>query len=162
MRYKKVKLSAVFFLILGLSELYAQQTIPASGGNASGSSGSVSYTVGQVVYTNIKNSSGSITQGIQQTFDITVVNEIKDAKDIILNCSAYPNPVSDFLKLTVENYKTENLTYQLFDINGNFFENKKVEGDETSINMEKLVPATYFLKVTDGNKEVKTFKIIKN
>ena len=34
--------------------LQGQQTIPASGGNATGSGGSVSYTVGQVTYQTLK------------------------------------------------------------------------------------------------------------
>jgi hypothetical protein len=33
---------------------------------------------------------------------------------------------------------------------------------QTSIVMSNLVPATYFVKVIESNREVKTFKIIKN
>ena len=58
--------------------------------------------------------------------------------------------------------KLKDLSYQLYDMNGKLLENKKVTGNETSIVMSNLVPATYFVKVTEGNKEVKTFKIIKN
>jgi hypothetical protein len=44
-----MKYLAVFLLILGLTRLQAQKAITATGGNASGSEGSVSYSVGQVV-----------------------------------------------------------------------------------------------------------------
>ena len=47
-------------------------------------------------------------------------------------------------------------------MNGKLIESKKVENNETSIVMSNLVPATYFLKVIQDNKEIKTFKIIKN
>jgi hypothetical protein len=54
------------------------------------------------------------------------------------------------------------LSYQLFDMYGKLLETKKLDGYETNIVMSNLVPATYFVKVIQGNKEIKTFKIIKN
>ena len=172
MRHKKLKLSAVLLLGLGLTGLQAQETIPATGGNASGSGGTVSYSVGQVVYTTNSGTTGTVAQGVQQPFEISVVTGLEEAKGINLNCTAYPNPTTDYLMLKVENYDNENLSYQLFDMNGKLLETKKVTGKQTSIVMSNLVPATYFVKVyavgrndrtgvTEGNKEVKTFKIIK-
>ena len=162
MLHKKVKLSAILFLGLGLTVLRAQETIPASGGNASGTGGSASYSVGQMVYTTNTGTNGSVAQGVQQPYEISVVTAIEEAKDVVLNCYTYPNPSSDYVKLKVENYKTENMTYRLYDLNGKILENKKVEDSETTISMKSLVSATYFIKVIDNNKEVKTFKIIKN
>ena len=163
MRHKKLKLSAVLLLGLGLTGLQAQTAVPATGSNASGSGGTVSYSVGQVVYTtNTGGSNGSVAQGVQQPFEISVVTGLEETKGIILSVSAYPNPTTDFLNLKVENYDNTNLSYQLFDISGKLLETKKITGNETSINTSNLVPATYFLKVTENNKEVKTFKIIKN
>ena len=48
MKYKKLKLSTVLLLSLGLTGLQAQEAILASGGDASGSGGSASYSAGQV------------------------------------------------------------------------------------------------------------------
>jgi hypothetical protein len=45
---------------------------------------------------------------------------------------------------------------------GKLLQNEKITGNETSIVMNNLVPATYFVRITEGNKEVKAFKIIKN
>ena len=47
-------------------------------------------------------------------------------------------------------------------MNGKLLQNEKITGNQTSIAMGNLVPANYFVKVIQGNKEVKTFKIIKN
>jgi len=142
--------------------IQAQNAIPASGGNASGSGGTVSYTIGQVVYTTNTGTNGSAAQGVQQPYEISVVTGIEKAKDISLEIVVYPNPATDYVKLKVENYETENLSYQLYNINGTLLENKKIEGNETSIVMRNLIQGTYFLKVTDKQKEIKTFKIIKN
>jgi hypothetical protein len=163
MRHKKLKLSAVFLLGLGLTGLQAQTAVPATGGHASGSGGTVNYSVGQVVYTtNTGGSNGTVAQGVQQPFEISVVTGLVEAKGINLSVSAYPNPTTDFLNLKVENYNNTNLSYQLFDISGKLLETKKITGNETSIVMSNLVLATYFVKVTEENKEIITFKIIKN
>lgn len=155
-----MKLSALFLLGFGMTVLIAQEAIPASGSNASGNGGSVSYTVGQVIYTTNTGTNGAMAQGVQQPYEISVVAGIADANGINLILSAYPNPVTEYIKLKAD--KTENLTYQLYDINGKLIENKKIESIETNIVMSNFVNAIYFLKISDNNKEVKTFKIIKN
>lgn len=142
--------------------LQAQSTISASGGNATGGGGTVSYTIGQIVYSKITGTNGTVTQGVQQPYEISVVTAIETAKDINLICSVYPNPTTDFLTLRVMNFDIENLSYWLYGVSGNLIETKKVTADETQISMAKMVSGTYFLKIATGNKEVKTFKIIKN
>ncbi len=161
MQHKKLKLRAVFLLGIGLTGLQAQEAIPTTGGNASGSGGSASYSVGQVFYTTNTGTNGSVAQGVQQPYEITVVTGLEEAKGINLILSAYPNPTTDFFTLKVKNYDNINLSYQLFDMNGKLLESKKLTGNQTSIVISNLVPATYFLKVAQSNKEVKTFKIIK-
>jgi len=162
MRHKKLKLSAVLLLGLGLTGLQAQTSINATGGNASGSGGSASYSVGQVVYTTNTGTNGSVAQGVQQPFEISVVTAIEEAKGINLSVSAYPNPTTDYLTLEVKEYELSNLHFQLYDMSGKLLQSEKITGNQTSIVMSNLVPATYFVKVIQGNKEVKTFKIIKN
>jgi len=147
---------------LGLTGLQAQEAIPASGGNASGSGGTVSYTVGQVVYITNTGTNGSVAQGIQQPYEISVVSGLEESEGINLIFSAYPNPTTDFLMLKIEGEVKAQYTASLYDISGKLLETKKLEGNQTSIVMGNLVPATYFVKVTEGNKEVKTFKIVKN
>ena len=162
MKYKKLKLSAVLLLGLGLTGLQAQESVNATGGNASGSGGSASYSVGQVVYTTNTGTSGSVAQGVQQTYEISVVTGLEEAKGINLSVSAYPNPTTDYLTLEVKEFELSNLHFQLYDLNGKLLQNEKITGNQTSIVMSNLVPATYFVKVVQGNKEIKTFKIIKN
>jgi len=162
MRHKRLKLSAVLLLGLGLTGLQAQESVNATGGNASGSGGSASFSVGQVVYTTNAGTSGSVAQGVQQPCEISVVNGIEEAKGINLSVSAYPNPTTDYLTLEVNDYELSNLSCQLYDMQGKLLQSMKITGKQTSIVMSNLVPATYFVKVTENNKEVKIFKIIKN
>lgn len=164
MRYKKSKLIVVFLLGLGLIGLQAQESINASGGNASGSGGSASYSVGQVFYhTNSGTNEFSVAEGVQQAFEISIVTGIDDAAGIELEYLVYPNPTRDNLTLKVQNnYKNDKLIYQLYNMNGVLLESKKLMGDKTAISMAGYVRATYFLKIVDSNNEIKVFKIIKH
>jgi hypothetical protein len=162
MRPKKLIYSAIVLHFIGLTALQAQTTIPASGGNASGSGGTVSYTVGQIVYTKNSGTSGSSAQGVQQPYEISVITGLAEARDISLEIIVYPNPAQDFFKLIIKNYEERNFSYQLFDINGSMLQKDNIDGNENQISMQNLRPSTYILKVIQGNKEIKTFKIIKN
>jgi hypothetical protein len=157
---KKLKLTAIL-LGLSLSVLQAQEVVSASGGNASGNGGSTSYTVGQVFYTTNSATTGSVAQGIQQPFEISVVTAIEEGKEISLNCMAYPNPATDFLILKIEGAVQPQCILSLYDSHGKLLQVKKVESNETTIPMGHLVSATYFLKVVQNSKEIKSFKIIK-
>lgn len=161
MRCKRLKLSAVLLLGLGLTGLQAQTAVPASGGKAEGAGGSMSYSVGQVVYTtNSSVSNGSVAQGVHQPFEISVVETIVEAKGV--NLSVSPNPTTDYLLLSFTDFDASKLSFQLFDMSGKLLQSEKITSNQTSISMQNLVPATYFVKVTENNKQIKTFKIIKN
>jgi len=161
----KEKLKLITFTVLlffGLNNLQAQEAIPATGGEANGSGGSASYTIGQIVYTtNVGTNGNSVAQGVQQPYEISVLTSISEAKYISLNVTAYPNPTTDFLTVKVENYETANLQYQIYDINGKLLKKVNATGTETKIETNNLMPANYFVKVIDNKKEIKVFKIIK-
>ena len=142
--------------------IIAQTTIPASGGNASGSGGTASYSVGQIVYIKNTGTNGSASQGVQQPYEISVVTGIIEAKDILLEFVVYPNPASDLVRLKISNFEIQNLKYQLYDMNGNLMQQNYIFSDETNIPLQSFLPSIYFLKIIQDRKEIKTFKIIKN
>ena len=79
----KLILSALGFT-LALGSSYAQQSVNTTGGNASGSGGSVSYSLGQVVYTYHSSPSGQMNQGVQQVFESC---ETVEGTDEISSCA---------------------------------------------------------------------------
>jgi hypothetical protein len=161
MRHKLLKLSALLLLGLGLTGLQAQESVIAAGGNATGSNGSVSYTFGQIAHQTFSATSGSVAQGVQQPYEISVTG-IEEAKGINLLIMAYPNPSTDYLTLSIDAFDISNLSYQMYDMQGKLLQSEKITGNRTSIIMNNLVPSTYFVKVIQNNKEIKTFKVIKN
>lgn len=159
---KKISLLLPVVLYFGLLELQAQQVGTASGGNASGSGGTVSYSVGQTVYFTYTGTDGSTAQGVQQPYEISVVTGMEETLGISLEIMVYPNPATEFITLKIENYEIRNLNYQLYDMNARLLYDHKIVSNETGIVMHNLKPSIYLLKVTDRNKVIKTFKIIKN
>ncbi len=151
----------VSFLFLAGTMLNAQNTIAASGGNAAGAGGSVSFTVGQIVYTTIVAGNGSVAHGVQQPYEISVITGIEKAKDIILEILIYPNPASDIIILKTGDYEGSNLSYRLYDLNGILLLTGKTDDDLTTIGVGQLKPAVYLLSIMEGNMTVKTFRIIK-
>jgi hypothetical protein len=156
---KKVILS-LLLLVLGLTA-QAQQATTASGGDANGSGGSAAYSVGQIVYTTNTGTTGSVAQGVQQPYEIYVELGIENSS-IALELSAYPNPTIHSLTLNVGNTFSENLHFELCDLNGKIIERRKINSSTETINMESLATATYFLKVSNAKNQIKIFKIIKN
>lgn len=139
----------------------AQQAISVAGGNASGTGGTASYTIGQVAYSNLSGASGSITEGVQQPFEILVYTSLQYANDFSFECLVYPNPVLDQVTVKIENYTTEKLYIRLYDINGKLLQNKIVVNNETIIHLTDLTPGSYLLDVFNSHHLIRSFKLLK-
>jgi opacity protein-like surface antigen len=158
---KKTKfMLIVFLLITCISEIQAQQAVVSTGGNATGSGGSASYSIGQIDYVTATGTGGTATQGVQQPFEIVTLSG-QEFTEISLQMLVYPNPTSSFVNLKIDNFNLENLSYQLIDLNGREILNKKITESETQIQLENYPSAIYLLNVNQANKTIKTFKIIK-
>ncbi len=94
----------------------AQESVNAIGGVDTGTGGTVSFSVGQMVYTTDSKESGSMVQGIQRPYRITTTDIRKVNDDI--SFKAYPNPSSDDLFLEMNAYRSEKLVYHLYDMQG--------------------------------------------
>jgi len=139
----------------------AQESVNASGGDATGTGGTVAYSIGQVVYTTSTGSDGSAAQGVQHAYEIFTIG-IKET-ELNISLIAFPNPTTENLTLQISDYNNEKLSYQLFDIQGKQLRNGQVTAQQTPINMNGLPSASYFINVVNQeNKQVQSFKIIKN
>jgi opacity protein-like surface antigen len=158
----KLKPTAMLLLALlwvGLAQ--AQESVNAAGGNATGSGGTVAYSIGQVVYTTNTGNNGSVAQGVQQPYEILTVGINENEPKISL--SVFPNPVADNLILQVNEVEHSTLNFQLCDTQGKQISKGQIIAKQTQINTASLSTATYFIHVVNQeNKKVQTFKIIKN
>ena len=139
----------------------AQESVNASGSNALGIGGSVSYSVGQIVYMTNSGNSGSEAQGVQQAYEISMLDVKNTAFNISL--SAFPNPTPDNLTLQINSFNNEKLSYELYDMQGKQLDKGQITEEQTHINTSSLPSSIYFIYVVDkDNKQVQSFKIIKN
>lgn len=148
-------------LILFSIPAFGQQNTLSSGGDASGTGGSTSYSVGQVAFTTNTSENGSVNHGVQQPYIIQAITGI-DEPGISLSLTAYPNPTTDILQLVVESEMKKHIRYQLYSMQGQLLANEDLTLNQTGIDLSGYMPATYILKVIRNNSEVKSFKIIKN
>ena len=150
----------MLILGLGISGLKAQQSVNGAGGNAAGSGGSLSYSVGQMFYTSSSGESGSVAQGVQQPFESSVLG-VEDSAMLDITIVAYPNPTADLLTLLIKDFDLSDLSFQLFDMQGKMIRKKIIKTNSTQISMNSLPVATYFVTINQGSKHLKTFKIDK-
>jgi len=150
-------------LVLGLcsfSPLFSQVAVNASGGGSKTIDGSIEYSIGNVFYTSVTTNAGSITQGVQHTYDITAVG-IQD-QDLNISLSVFPNPTTDILNLSTC-FITKGYSFQLIDLLGNQLENQPIESNLTTITMLEHDTGPYLLNIISvENKVISSFKIIKH
>ena len=149
-----------FLLSLSVNAQTAHQVLSATGGDATGSGGTVAYSVGQIVYTTNTGTTGSVAQGVDQAYEISSVGIKETALNISL--SIFPNPTSDYLTLKVEDYNNEALSYNLINEQGKLVMNEQITNQDTQVAMSTLARGAYFINVLQANKKIQTFKIIKN
>ena len=153
-------LASCAFLSCSQWGLFAQQGLVGSGGNSTGTGGTVSYSVGQIDYVSATATNGNIIQGLQQPFEISEVG-ISEIKGIDLYSAIYPNPSQGMLVLSVNNEDFDNLNYQVYDELGRLLENKRIDNTETTIDLSKNSNAKYILKISNKNEALKTYQILK-
>lgn len=147
-------------IVFGLNFCHAQSNTVTTGSDASNASGSISYSLGQIDYIASSSASTFMNQGVQQPFEIVTLSG-DEIKDVQISAQVYPNPSVNQLIISLQNYNYENLSYTLFDIRGRQIVGGKITDLETIVNMQPYASAAYILKLTNNNKEIKTFKIIK-
>ncbi|MBS1571237.1 MAG: T9SS type A sorting domain-containing protein [Bacteroidetes bacterium] len=139
-------------LLLAPTVFFAQQSINATGGNASSSTGSFSYSVGQMVYIPFSGTNGFVNPGVQYNFNsssLLVEDEIKSSSILI-----YPNPTKDVL-----NFSEEVSDIKIIDVSGkivlNYSSAKKI------LNLAFLPNGIFLLTAKTKRGEKITHKIIK-
>lgn len=134
-----------------------QQVVATAGDYNQTASGSLSWTLGEPVIETYTVNVQTLSQGFQQGSVSVIYQEIKE--ELKIEISVYPNPADDYVILAVD--KPEGLQYQLYDIDARILKIQKLDNISTRIEFSYLLPSTYVIKVISGDKEIKSFKIVK-
>jgi hypothetical protein len=156
----KLKISLLGCCFLFITGIYGQMTVDSSGSEATGSGGTVNYSVGQIVFTTNTGSNGSVGQGVQYPIELLTLG-IEEDIQLIASAIAFPNPTTNSVQLRLNLDEFNDLSFQLLDVTGKLIQDKKIEDISTQINMLDLPTAVYFLKIMRFNTNLKTFRILK-
>jgi len=146
---------------LSILLLPAQSGIHSAGSHADGNEGRVDYSVGQLFYLTKTADSGSTTEGVQQTYEVTMVNTTEHMR-ADLEMVVYPNPTQSGVFVKTEFPLADGLSLHLFDLEGKMLDSKRLTPFDLQVPMDHLIPGTYLLVVSDGKNTLKSFKIVKN
>jgi hypothetical protein len=149
----------ILFCTLVTTSTMAQQNTVATGGDANGSNGSVSFSVGQIDYTNASGSDGSSHEGVQQPFEF--YDQDAGLQELNANATLFPNPTNEFVTLSVD-FVPDATNYELIDVNGKIIQSGEVVSKETSLDMRSLATGTYLLNLYQSQKAIAAIKIVKN
>jgi hypothetical protein len=147
-----------YFLVSIVTDIHAQNNAVTTGGVASGSGGSATYSVGQVDYVTNSGAGGEMTEGLQQPFEIfiTAVDEVSSDFGV----KVFPNPTTNYVEVDVANDVTNGpVICELFDMTGKSISKSALTGGRAIINMASLSSAIYLLKVTNSAEVINTYKI---
>ena len=137
-------------------KLASQQVIASSGMFFENGSGSIAFTLGELVIATLTKEDKILTQGFHQG-EIAVIPDFT-LPNLDFEITVFPNPVYDRVTLMSERY--DGLFYSLYTLQGDIIQQGYLTSDHTEIDFTLLKPSIYLLKVTEGN-TIKTFKIIK-
>ena len=146
-----------FFFII---QANAQTSTNAAGGDATGPGGSVAYSVGQPFYITYTGANGTVAQGVQQTYQIFSLGI--NQSELNISLAVFPNPTYDNLNIEIKDFNNENLSYELFDIQSKLLAKGLITSKQTQISLITLPPSAYFMHISQKNKKIQSFKIIKN
>jgi hypothetical protein len=138
----------------------AQELPTAAGGDAAGSGGSASFSVGQVAYTTPIGATGSVAQGVQQPYEISVTTSIAEVPPGI-TFEAYPNPAMDEVTVHTD-APTAGLRYFLHDAQGRLLLEQRATTQRQGIPMHGLASGIYHLSAWKGQQLLHTFRIVKH
>ena len=141
-------------------EALGQRAVPASGGDAGGGGGSISYSVGQVDFSSVNSAGGTVSQGVQQAYEYLVLR-LDDSQASEMAVSVSPNPASDGIIVETDNATDGQSRFELLGADGSVLRTGRLAGTRTFIPVLDLPPAGYLLRIIRSNDEQNTFKILK-
>ena len=146
----------VLFSLLATGTVSAQEVVSTQGDSYSNASGSIDFTLGEVIIATETDGTNDLTQGFHQTnWNFVGVEDHSPNYEATI----FPNPTSDVLNIRTSTF--ENVTYTLYDALGKMVKQGKLSTEQTPIQVSQLAPGRYSLTLNNETEKLKTFKLIK-
>jgi len=154
------KLPIFLLLCFSCCDIHAQEAVLTGGGEAEGTNGQVSYSVGQVAYQNYFSNSGSSAEGVQQPYEISIVTNIEESDSPGIDLATYPNPVADYFEIQVTPWEGTNIEFRVLDSSGKLIHEGAISGEHTSIDSRQWSNGQYVVQLAAPvNQSIRVIKI---
>lgn len=152
----------IILSVLSIQFLDAQTSTNATGTTVTGANGSSSYSVGQVVYTTNSSASYTITQGVQQPYEIFEVSSIDELNNNLI-VNVYPNPTYEGITIKFIEPLKEILEYYITDNSGKLITSGTINEEITQISIDKKAVSNLRLEIVnkETGKHLKSYNLIK-
>ena len=150
---------------MALSNRYVQgqkisrEVISSSGNHHENSTTQLSWTLGELIIETRCIGSTLLCQGFQQP-DYEVINLAVNT-ELYPGISIYPVPTTDFVTIESENHK-ECLEISLYNLNGELILVQSLNPGSIKLDLNSLPSSEYILNVSDTEKQLGSYKIIKH
>lgn len=169
MKYKQLKITLSFLLVIGLTGLQAQTLhVKQSEGTKTAYSlvdiRKINFSEGNLEITNYENSTSSYQLNALSnlSFSDIVLSIIEAEKFGDLSLTAYPNPVSHILTIQLEDADNTKSSVEILTISGRILSTHDVTGMQTTrLDLSHLTKGIYLCRYRNSS-TMKTVKIIKN
>ena len=145
-------MKTLFTLIVAclmLNSVNAQSNIVAGGGDANSSTGSVSYSIGQIDFQYSSSADYSVSEGVQQTYSFDTALSIDDVK-YDFQLSIWPNPSADEMNIEYTTSYELPLSLTVTDVKGAVVASQSVTQGQYSFNVNTWAAGTYYVNLNDG------------
>ncbi len=150
------KLLLACYFVCAFSLVNAQEVVATQGDTYSNATGTIDFTIGEMVINTVTNGTSELTQGFHQTnWKFTGLEDLAPDVEIVV----FPNPASDLLNIQTTAF--DQLTYALYDEAGRIVAQDRLLSESTSVQVSQLAAGNYSLVLSRQEQRLKTFKLIK-
>ena len=150
------KTAFLLFSLFATISVTAQEVVSTQGESYSNASGSIDFTIGELIIDTGTDGTNDITQGFHQTnWNFLGVEDHSPSYEATI----FPNPTSEVLNIKTSTF--ENVTYTLYDAQGKLVLQDILSAEQTPIQVGQLAPGSYSLTLNNQTQNLKIFKLIK-
>lgn len=148
-------------LLIALN-LKGQTSVNTSGGDGTGNGGSVAFSIGQVFFQVVEDPQISFSEGVQQAFEISIIDGVEEEKPFSFAISAFPNPIMDVLHIELKDEFSGTVMFQVHDAIGNLIQEGEASSSKFTIQTTNWSGGAYYLHVYNTDSlQSSTLKIVK-
>ncbi len=150
----------VFALQLISVKGFTQNNFVASGSSTVSAAGEASVSIGLVAYVSDSSNLGSVSEGNQQTYDITdgVIQIPADGFTV----RAFPNPFPGNIYITIDGSLSGAVEVELYGQQGTLLKKETFNAPDYMLQTENLAPGSYIILIRSKSFETRKYKLIKN